>query len=113
MHELSIMESALDLALDEAAKAGGTQVHVIKMRIGVLSGVVPEALEFAFGALTQGTAAEGARLDIEAVPARFWCAACSRQFEVPDLVGECPDCGQPSSDLRTGREMELASLEIE
>jgi hydrogenase nickel incorporation protein HypA/HybF len=113
VHELSIMESALTMALEQARKAGAGQVHVIRLRIGALSGVVPDALQFAFEALTPGTPAEGAELAIEHVPARFWCAACTREFQSDDLFAECPDCHQPSGELRAGREMELASLEIE
>jgi hydrogenase nickel incorporation protein HypA/HybF len=113
MHELSIMDSALNLALDQAQKAGATRVHVIRLRIGTLSGVVPEALQFAFEALATGTLADGAALDIENVPARFWCPACTREFPSDDFFAECPACHRPSGDLRTGREMELASMEIE
>ena len=113
MHELSIMDSALTLALDEAQKAGATRVHLVRLRIGALSGVVPEALRFAFDALAPGTAAEGGQLAIEQVPARFWCAACAREFQPDSLYAECPDCHQPSGELRAGREMEVASLEVE
>ena len=63
MHELSIMQSALNQALREARRAGAARVHQIRLRIGVLSGVVPDALQFAFEALTPGTAAEGAAAD--------------------------------------------------
>ena len=107
------MDSALNLALDQAEKAGAVRVHVIRLRIGALSGVVPDALQFAFEALAPGTAAEGASLDIENVPARFWCGACASEFESRDFFAECPGCHRPSGDLRTGREMELASMEIE
>ena len=113
MHELSIMQSALSLALDQARQAGAVRVHVIRLRIGALSGVVPEALEFAFEALTPGTLAEGAKLAIDPVPARFWCATCTREFQSDDLFAECPGCHSPSGELRAGREMELASLEID
>ena len=113
MHELSIMQSALSLALDQARQAGASRVHTIRLRIGALSGVVPDALEFAFEALAPGTAAEGAKLAIEAVPARFWCAPCAREFQSDDLLAECPGCHTPSGELRAGREMELASLEID
>ncbi|HYG35135.1 MAG TPA: hydrogenase maturation nickel metallochaperone HypA, partial [Clostridia bacterium] len=64
MHELSIMDSALNLALDQARKAGAKRICGIRLRIGALSGVVPEALEFAFEALVTGTLAEGAKLSI-------------------------------------------------
>jgi hydrogenase nickel incorporation protein HypA/HybF len=88
-------------------------VHAIRLRIGALSGAVPEALQFAFEALTDGTAAEGAELVVENVPARFWCAKCAREFEAGKMFAECPDCKTPSGELRGGREMEVASLEID
>jgi hydrogenase nickel incorporation protein HypA/HybF len=113
MHELSIMQSALSLALDQARQAGASRVHTIRLRIGVLSGVVPDALEFAFEALAPGTLAEGAKLAVEHVPARFWCATCAREFQSDDMFAECPDCHRLSGELRAGREMELASLEID
>ena len=106
------MDSALNLALEQARENKAERIEVLRLRIGDLSGVVPEALEFAFEALSAGTAAEGAQLVIDRVPARFWCARCSREFEASDLFSECPDCHQPSGDLRAGREMELASMEI-
>ena len=113
MHELSIMDSALNLALEQAEKAGARRIHEVRLRIGALSGVVPEALHFAFEALATGTAAEGGRLVIEDVPARFWCTACAREFQSDNMLAECPGCHQPSGELRAGREMEVTSLEIE
>jgi hydrogenase nickel incorporation protein HypA/HybF len=113
MHEFSIMQTALNQALREARLAGAARVHEIRLRVGVLSGVVPDALQFAFEALTPGTPAEGARLTIEEVPARFWCAPCGREFVSENLYAECPDCGQPSNELRAGRELELSSMEVD
>ena len=113
MHEFSIMQSALSQALRETRQAGATRVHEIRLRVGALSGVVPEALQFAFEALTPGTPAEGARLTIENVAARFWCATCLREFVAANLHAECPDCGRPSAELRAGRELELSSLEVD
>jgi hydrogenase nickel incorporation protein HypA/HybF len=113
MHELAIMDSALNMALEQAEKAGALRVHVIRLRIGALSGVVPDALRFAFEALAPGTMAQGATLDIENVPARFWCTSCNREFQSDDFFAECPGCQRPSGELRGGREMELASMEID
>jgi hydrogenase nickel incorporation protein HypA/HybF len=113
MHELSIMDSALSAVLERAREAGARRVYVLRLRIGALSGVVPEALQFAFEALTPGTLAEGAELAVERVPARFWCATCVREFAADDAFAECPGCHVPSAELRAGREMEIASLEID
>ncbi len=113
MHELSIMQSALDMALAQARKAEASRVYVIKLRVGDLSGVVPEALQFAFESLAAGTLADGAALEIEPVAARFWCGECRKEFQAAQVFAECPDCRQVSGDLRAGREIELASMEIE
>ncbi len=107
------MESALHLASEQARASGASRICSIRLRIGELSGVVPEALQFAFEALTPGTMAEGSTLSVEDVPARFWCRKCSSEFVAGTLFSECPVCQTPSAELRAGREMELASLEIE
>jgi hydrogenase nickel incorporation protein HypA/HybF len=88
-------------------------VCAIHLKVGALSGVVPEALRFAFEALTPGTAAQQAELAIEDVPARFWCQNCSKEFQAGDMFSECPDCHAPSADLRAGRELEVTSMEID
>ena len=112
MHEFSIMEAALETAAQKTRAAGATRIHRLKLRVGKLSGVVPEALRFAFDALKEKSPAARAELEIEEVPATCWCADCAAEFETADLTYECPRCHQPSGDLRRGREMELASLEI-
>ena len=107
MHELSIMQGALNQALQQARQAGAARIYEIRLRVGVLSGVVPEALQFAFEAVTTGTIAEDAVLTIESVPARFWCAACDREFEAANFFAECPGCHACGGELRAGRELEL------
>ena len=112
MHELSLMEQTLAIALEHAQREGACHIHQLTMRVGALSGVVPDALRFAFDVLTQGTMAEGARLTIESVPIVARCATCDREFEAADLFGGCPRCGKTATKLRQGRELELASLEV-
>jgi hydrogenase nickel incorporation protein HypA/HybF len=112
MHEFSIMQAALETAGEKARAAGATQIHRLKVRVGALSGVVPEALRFAFDALKDKTLAAQAELEIETVPAVGFCADCVVEFAAADLQYECPRCHQPSGELRRGNEMELAALEI-
>lgn len=112
MHEFAIMQSTLDLALKQAAAAGAREIHELRLRVGRLSGVVPEALSFAFEALRPGTLAAAACLEIESIAAAMWCEHCRREFESPEFLCECPYCGMISRELRRGREMELVSMEI-
>ncbi|HEX9047944.1 MAG TPA: hydrogenase maturation nickel metallochaperone HypA [Verrucomicrobiae bacterium] len=112
MHEVSIMIEALRLADDAAKNAGASRVRKLRLRIGALSGVVPEALRFAFDVARENTLAAQATLEIESVPAACWCPACRMEFPSADFYGECPRCHQPSGELRQGREMEIADVEV-
>jgi hydrogenase nickel incorporation protein HypA/HybF len=112
MHEVSLMQSALELAEEQARLRGAGRIHRITLRIGKLAGVEPEALAFAFDVVTAGTMADGATLGVESVPVVCFCAACQAEFAPEDFIFACPRCGAPSGDVRAGRELELVSLEV-
>jgi hydrogenase nickel incorporation protein HypA/HybF len=112
MHEVSIMEGAVHLAVDAAKKAGAGRVLALRLRVGTLSGAVPEALRFAFDVVCRGTMAEGASLEMETVPAAGWCPVCRAEFACRDFIDECPRCHSPNGELRRGRELEIASVEV-
>lgn len=107
------MHSVVRQVLEQSEKERATRVHRIKMRIGTFSGVVPEALRFAFEVLTQGTPAAGAVLEVEMVAARSTCARCGAEYEVRDLASlACPDCHGDSDGFRGGRQIELSEIEV-
>ena len=112
MHEVGIIQSTLELAEQSARASGATQIHRLRLRVGRMTGVVREALEFAFEVVRAGTMAADATLEVETVPVACWCAQCRTEFVSDDLLYVCPGCGQLSGELRRGQELELASLEI-
>jgi len=112
MHEAGLMQEALDLAGVAARQAGAARVHRLRIRVGALSGVVPEALRFAFDALAPGSVAEGGQLELEPVAATYWCEGCRAEFAAVEAGAPCPTCGRPSPVLRSGLELELASMEV-
>lgn len=112
MHEVSIMQDALELAEAQARARGASRIHRITLRIGALSGVVPDALEFAFDAVTSGTMADGAELRIERVGALAFCPVCRREYEPDEFIAQCPHCSALGGEIRRGREMYLAGLEV-
>jgi hydrogenase nickel incorporation protein HypA/HybF len=112
MHELGIMQSALEMAEEKARAAGATEIHRIRLRVGALSGVASDALRFAYEALKINTLAAKAALEIEEIPATCWCQGCEKEFTTANLWFECPHCHQTSGQLRHGNELELTSLEI-
>lgn len=113
MHELSIAQSLIDAACEAAADEGSVRVTRLAVRIGLMSGVVPEALQFSFGLAAEGTACEGAVLEVEAVRVQVFCSQCDAPRTLPDgFVLSCPACGAPAPQIIAGRELELVSLEV-
>jgi hydrogenase nickel incorporation protein HypA/HybF len=114
MHEFSLVVRMLDLAEEAARAQGARRIDAIHLEVGALAGVVPEALEFAFGGARQGTMAEDARLEVAYLPAIAYCATCEGTFELDNRFGiaVCPTCDGPSADLRQGRELHLTHLEV-
>jgi hydrogenase nickel incorporation protein HypA/HybF len=107
MHELSIARALVAAAERHAA---GRRVAVVRLRVGALRQVVPEALDFAFPLAARGTLCEGARLEQELVPARLRCCGRTWPLERPDF--RCPACGG-RAEPAGGEELELESIEVE
>jgi hydrogenase nickel incorporation protein HypA/HybF len=113
MHEVSIMQSALQTVERVARERNLAKVSRVSMRVGVLSGVVPDSLQFAFEVLCVNTVAAGAELDIEIVPAVFWCEACQSERRLTTLDFECDLCHGPLILKGGGHELEISSVEAE
>jgi hydrogenase nickel incorporation protein HypA/HybF len=119
LHELSIAENLLSIALD-ALREGTDKdplphvcVEEVHLKLGVLAGVEKDALLFCYGIVTEGTPLAGSRLVIQEVAVSIFCATCKAEQELPGIQSFlCPVCSQPSSDVRQGREMELVSIQL-
>ncbi len=112
MHELSLMDAVRQQVLEQAARHGAGRITAITLRVGSLAGVEIEALRLAHTVVMADTLAAGSRLEIEAVEAACFCAACEQPFAAHDGCCECPRCGRISRELLRGRELQLASMEI-
>lgn len=102
---MGLLASVVEAVERAAADAGATGVEAVGLRVGSLSGAVPEALVGAWPIVTAGSLAAGARLEIESVPAAVWCPGCRREQPVDEFYAlTCPVCGTPSGALVRGRE---------
>jgi len=64
MHEMSLAEGVLQVIEDAAQRDRFSKVTAVWLEIGQLAGVEPQAMAFCFDAVTRGSVAEGARLEI-------------------------------------------------
>jgi hydrogenase nickel incorporation protein HypA/HybF len=113
MHELSIAISMIDQILEESDNRGGLEVEAVHLRLGVFSGVDKDALMFAYELACEGSPLAGSRLVIETIPLVIYCEACGKNRTPPSVYQlSCPECGTPGQKIVTGREIEVASLEV-
>jgi len=115
MHEMSIALAVIGQVEEAAERAGGvTAVRSVRLQVGELAGVVPDALSFCFELACAGTVLEGAELVTDAVPGRARCAPCAHEWAVgmPPLLS-CPRCDRGTADLLSGRELQIVSVHWE
>jgi hydrogenase nickel incorporation protein HypA/HybF len=112
MHELSIALSIVDAAAEEAARHDG-RVVAVRLRLGPLSGVVPEALRSAYELAREGSPLAGSELVVEEVPVVVYCEACAAERPATPQRLACGECGAPAPRVVRGRELEVFALEIE
>jgi hydrogenase nickel incorporation protein HypA/HybF len=108
MHELAITQSVVDAVCE---RAGARPVRSVKVRVGALTAVVPDAMMFCFELAAEGTVADGARLEIEHSPAAGRCRDCGDGFPLSDLILLCP-CGSANVEVTAGRELQILSMEV-
>ena len=113
MHEMSLCEGVLQILEDNARTQGFTRVRKVWLEIGGLAGVDPEAMRFSFDAVTRGTLADAAALEIVDVPARAWCMPCGKEIAVAQRYDACPNCGSHQLQVTAGDEMRVKELEVE
>ncbi|MFJ4681970.1 hydrogenase maturation nickel metallochaperone HypA [Streptomyces sp. NPDC091377] len=115
MHEMSIALAVIEQVEEAAERAGGvTAVRSVRLRVGELAGVVPDALAFSFELACAGTLLDGAELITDPVPGRARCAPCDHEWAAgmpPRLT--CPRCLGSSTDLLSGRELCIAGVRWE
>ena len=114
MHELSIAYNLIETASKIAKDEGSEQVTRLNIRVGLLSGVVQDALLFSFQVAAEGTPCAGAELVVEEVSVRVRCPKCDQAKLLTDRYRFiCPTCGTPTPQILSGQELDLVSMEIE
>jgi len=112
MHEMALTESLIALVEDAARETGFARARTVVVEIGTLSHVDPEAIRFCFDAVSRGTVAEGARLEIRQIAGAGWCLDCGKIVLLAERFGACPECGCPHVQMTEGDELRLKEVEI-
>ena len=113
MHELSVVASLFEIMEEKAQEKGSKKIVFVKLKIGKLSGVVPEFLATAFEMYKKDTIACDAELEIEEVPLKIRCKACGKTIAKEDFVFICQHCGSQDLETLSGTELILEKMELD
>jgi len=113
MHELSVAESIWNVINDELKKLKGKKLLSVKIVIGELSGVVPDALDFYLNLLKDDMGQPQATFTYEYVPVQFQCQSCGNVFTVDKPMFTCPQCGSGDVKIISGNEFYIEEMEVE
>ena len=115
MHELAIA-TALAESLIEYMQKHNVKVSCAHVRVGLLSGIDPVALEFAWEPAVENFAGCGlgnCKLKINQALLQHRCSECGKVFEFKNWQIECPECKKETLRRESGSEFVLESIEVE
>ncbi len=113
MHELSLIASVFDVLEEKAREHGAAQVTRVVLKVGVMSGAVPDLLESAFETYKIGTLAETARLEMVLVPVKLRCPDCGGEAVREDTDFSCSGCGSRRVEIVEGRDLIVERIDLE
>lgn len=109
---LQIVEEAAR-GQDPPETGSANKVSRVRLEIGQLASVEVEALRFCFDAVTRGTRAEGAVLEVLSVPGVAFCLRCAGPVGLSALGEPCPDCQGYELQITGGTEMRVKDIEVD
>lgn len=112
MHELSVAISIVEIAKEEAMKAGSTHVEEIVLEIGKLTCIEEEALLYAWQEAIKNTVLQHATCAIEYIEGRAICITCNKEFALTSLYDLCPICQYIGKEIIQGKELRIKSMVI-
>lgn len=113
MHELSVTQNILNIALDHAGRANARRITALYLVVGQLSTIVDDSVQFYWDIVAEGTPAAGSKLNFRRIPAELECRECGERFGLGRDTFECPRCGSPRVQVMAGEEFYVEAIEVE
>ena len=113
MHELSVTEGILKIALEHAKQAGAQRVTGLYVVVGQLASIVDDSVQFYWDIISKDTAAEGAQLHFRRIPTELLCLDCEQRYTPAREELACPRCGSIRVKVVAGEEFYLDAIDVE
>lgn len=112
MHEMALAMSVVEIVAETARQHAASRVTKVRLRVGALSSVEPDALKFCFDVAARATVAEGAALIIDTPPGRAYCAGCGNTVTIASRAEACPACQSGQLLVASGDDLAVQDLEV-
>ncbi len=113
MHEFSVAQNIVEIVTESFVNSGAKKIISVEIDVGILSGVVIDALQFAMDAAKNESPLEKANIIFNDIPAKATCRDCKKEFELIDFLSNCTYCNSINSDIIKGKELKVKSIEVE
>lgn len=113
MHEMSVTQSLLEIALRHAERADARRITRLNLVIGELATIVDDSIQFYWDIVSQDTIAAGSELHFERVPGILRCLGCEHTFPLNGRDFACPACGEVQVVVAGGDDFRLESIEVD
>jgi len=113
MHELSLAQNIIDIVREEMQKNHVNTLSSLRLAVGKMSGVVPEALTLCLKIITQDSDLQGITVNMDIIPLRYACPSCKNEFEIDHFTPDCPTCQSPDITIVSGRELSIVEMEVD
>ena len=113
MHELSIAQNIVEIIQQSVPPEELGDVRIVRMKVGAVSGVVADCLDFCFSAISAETTLANVKLAIEQIPFSVHCNGCDKTFSNEIGFVVCPECGGVETKVISGRELQVTEIELE
>lgn len=113
MHEMSVAQDIIEIVRDHVPQGAEEKVKKIRLKIGELSGIVPDSLLFCFDILKTESGHRNASIDIEYVPITARCRLCDKTSQLEYGIYFCLSCHSSDIELLTGKELNIVDVELD
>ncbi len=113
MHELTVTESILEIALRHANEAKATRITNLYLVIGQFASIVDDSVQFYWDIISKETIAEGATLHFKRLPATLHCRDCNQDYSPGSTGFSCPNCHSNHVQIVSGDEFYMEAIDVE
>lgn len=110
MHELSIAKNIVEIIKESVEEQDLSSIEKVILKVGELSGVVPDSLQFSLEAISTGTELESARYEMKRIPFTIKCKDCGKESANELGIVKCPSCGSKDTEVVSGNELLISEI---